>query len=179
MKFLDGRHRVFSRQDWFIALLLLAVTMIAYSPAWNGKPIWDDGEHLTKPVLRSWDGLVQIWTNVGITHQYYPFVHTIFWIEHRVWGDIPFYYHLVNILLHVGAALLLVKILRELSVPGSWLAGAIFALHPVQVRCIQPSRSRKNGVRTSWLQAGHFAIVKLPSSLVATVPWLLGRVNGT
>ena len=160
MKFLDRRRRAFSRQDWFIALVLLAVTMIAYSPAWNGKPIWDDDEHLTKPVLRSWNGLVQIWTNVGITHQYYPFVHTIFWLEHRLWGDTPFYYHLANILLHVGAALLLVKILRELSVPGSWLAGALFALHPVQVESVAWMSELKNTLSAVFFLSSAFLYLK-------------------
>ena len=144
MKFLDGQRRVFSRQDWFFALALLAVTLIAYSPAWNGKPIWDDNEHLTKPELRSWNGLERIWTNVGLTHQYYPLAHTVFWIEHRIWGDAPFYYHLVNILLHAGGALLLIKILRELQVPGAWLAGAVFALHPVQVETVAWMSELKN-----------------------------------
>src|ERR1700720_4970659 len=160
MKFLDRRRRAFSRQDWFIALVLLAVTMIAYSPAWNGKPIWDDDEHLTKQALRSWNGLVQIWTNVGITHQYYPFVHTIFWLEHRLWGDTPFYYHLVIILLHVGAALLLVKILRELSVPGSWLAGALFALHPVQVESVAWMSELKNTLSAVFFLSSAFLYLK-------------------
>src|SRR5580704_18437573 len=51
------------RQDWLLALLLAIVTMVAYLPAWNGSPIWDDDAHLTKPELRSLDGLARIWTS--------------------------------------------------------------------------------------------------------------------
>ncbi|MEY2480957.1 MAG: protein O-mannosyl-transferase [Verrucomicrobiota bacterium] len=134
----------FSRRDWLFALALLAAALIAYSRAWNGKPIWDDDEHLTKPELRSLAGLGQIWTHVGTTHQYYPLVHTVFWIEHRVWDDAYACYHLVNILLHVGSALLLAKILRELEVRGAWLAGAIFALHPLQVESVAWMSELKN-----------------------------------
>ena len=134
----------FSRRDWVLAIVLLVVTLIAYSPAWNGKPIWDDDEHLTRPDLRSLNGLVQIWTHLGTTHQYYPVVHTIFWIEHWIWGDTPLGYHLTNILLHVAAALLLVRILRELQVPGRWVAGAVFALHPVQVESVAWISELKN-----------------------------------
>ena len=134
----------FWRRDWLLALTLLAATLIAYSPAWNGKPIWDDDQHLTKPELRSLHGLGQIWTNVGATNQYYPLVHTIFWIEYRLWDDSYVAYHLINIVLHVGSALLLVKILRSLKIPGAWLTGAIFALHPLQVESVAWMSELKN-----------------------------------
>ena len=86
--------RPFLRSDWLLVLALFATTLLAYSPAWNGRPVWDDDQHLTKPELRSWKGLEQIWTKVGVTHQYYPLVHTVFWVEQRLWGDNVFYYHL-------------------------------------------------------------------------------------
>jgi tetratricopeptide (TPR) repeat protein len=131
-------------KDWFLALALFVVTMIAYSPAWNGQPIWDDDAHLTSPELRSLPGLTQIWTQLGSTQQYYPLVHTIFWIEHRLWGDAPIFYHLVNVFLHVASALLLFKILADLRIPGAWLAAAIFALHPVQVESVAWISELKN-----------------------------------
>ena len=89
-----------SQRIWLFALALIALTALAYWPAWNGKPIWDDNSHITQPELRSWHGLVEIWTQVGATQQYYPLVHSIFWIEQRLWGDSVLGYHLVNILLH-------------------------------------------------------------------------------
>ena len=124
------------RQDWLLALLLVIVTMMAYMPAWNGTPIWDDNAHLTNPELRSLDGLGRIWTQPGVTQQYYPLLHTLFWLEHQLWGDWPAGYHLLNILLHCTSALLLVRILRQLEIPGAWLAAAIFALHPIQVESV-------------------------------------------
>lgn len=134
----------FWRQDWVFAALLLAITLVAYSPVWNGQPIWDDDAHLTSPELRSLHGLAQIWTHLGSTQQYYPLVHTIFWIEHRLWGGTPIFYHLVNIVLHVASAFLLFKILTKLKIPGGWLAAAIFALHPVQVESVAWISELKN-----------------------------------
>jgi hypothetical protein len=29
--------------------LLLAATLLAYRPAWNGSPVWDDDVHMTSP----------------------------------------------------------------------------------------------------------------------------------
>ena len=132
------------KRDWIFGLLLMIAVIVAYQPAWNGKPIWDDDEHITKPELRSLDGLARIWIEPGASQQYYPIVHSIFWVEHRFWGDATLGYHLINILLHAGCALLLVKTLRRLEVPGAWLAAAIFALHPVEVESVAWISELKN-----------------------------------
>jgi protein O-mannosyl-transferase len=115
---------------------LIAVTALAYQPAWNGKPIWDDDIHITIPPLRSWHGLARIWTDPGAVPQYYPVLHTVFWLEYKLWGTWPLPYHLINIVLHAVSALLLLRILQRLEVPGAWLAAFIFALHPVHVESV-------------------------------------------
>ncbi|HVW21367.1 MAG TPA: tetratricopeptide repeat protein [Opitutaceae bacterium] len=126
------------------AALLLAATALAYLPALRGGPIVDDAEHLTAPGLRSAAGLWRIWTAVGATHQYYPLLHSAFWLEHRLWGDAPLGYHLLNVLLHGLCAGLLVLLLRRLAVPGAWLAGFLFALHPVNVESVAWIAEQKN-----------------------------------
>ena len=123
-------------RGWVKGWLLLIAVILAYQPAWHGKPIWDDDAHLTPPGLRSSQGLARIWIEPGATQQYYPLVHSIFWIEYKLWGDATPGYHLINILLHAFAALLLWKILRRLQVPGAYLAAAMFALHPVCVESV-------------------------------------------
>jgi hypothetical protein len=60
----------------------------------------------------------------------------VFWVLHRLGADTPLSCHLLNILLHAGSDLLLMKLLRRLEVPGAWLAAAIFALHPVHVESV-------------------------------------------
>jgi protein O-mannosyl-transferase len=125
-----------SQRIWLFSLVLIVATVLAYLPAWNGKPIWDDNSHITRPELRSWHGLVEIWTQVGATQQYYPLVHSVFWIEQKLWGDSVLGYHLVNILLHALGAVFLLQILLRLKVPGGWLAAGLFALHPVQVESV-------------------------------------------
>ncbi len=131
-------------RDWIWGLILVLAVVLAYQPVWYAGYIWDDDGHVTKPELRSWAGLGRIWFQPGATQQYYPLIHSIFWVEHWAWGDGPLAYHLVNILLHVFSVFLLLKILRRLEVPGAWLAAAIFALHPVQVESVAWISELKN-----------------------------------
>ena len=100
---------------------------------WSGF-IWDDEQYVTEnKTLRSLDGLRQIWLEPRSIPQYYPLVHTTFWIEHHLWGITPTGYHLVNVVLHAVSSVLLWVLLGRLAVPGAWLAAAIFAVHPVGV----------------------------------------------
>lgn len=133
-----------SWQNVFFALALIVAVFLAYQPAWHGAFIWDDAGHVTRPDLRSTDGLYRIWFEIGATQQYYPLLHSAFWIEHKLWGDDPLGYHLVNISLHITAALLLVMLLKRLAIPGAWLGAAIFALHPIQVESVAWITELKN-----------------------------------
>ncbi|HVE17389.1 MAG TPA: tetratricopeptide repeat protein [Chthoniobacterales bacterium] len=122
----------------------MIATLIAYRPAWYGTPIWDDTAHLTAEPLRTWIGLWRIWTEPGATQQYYPLVHSVFWVQQHLWGDTFLGYHLTNILLHAGAGIVLLFILRELEIPGARLAAIIFSLHPIEVESVAWMTELKN-----------------------------------
>jgi tetratricopeptide (TPR) repeat protein len=109
--------------DGWLFLALLGATLLAYSPAWHGGFLWDD---------------------VGATQQYYPVTHAAFWLQHRLWGDATFGYHLVNIALHATSAFLMFRLLRTLAVPGAALAAAVFALHPIHVESVAWIAELKN-----------------------------------
>lgn len=128
--------------------LLFCVTLCAYLPVLNGKLLWDDDAHITRPALRTLHGLWRIWFDLGATQQYYPLLHSAFWIEHRLWGDAVLGYHLVNIALHALAACMVVAIVRRLALPGAWLAGFIFALHPVCVEAVAWISEQKSTLST-------------------------------
>ena len=134
------------RNNLAFALLLFAAVVIAYFPAIDGAPVWDDEAHLTRPELRSWHGLGRIWTDVRATQQYYPVLHSAFWLEHRLWGDNPIGYHLVNLALHTLAAALLAMLCTRLDLAGGWFAAALFALHPVAVESVAWLSEQKNTV---------------------------------
>ncbi len=132
-----------SRTLWFFPCMFVAL-IIAYAPALHGTMLWDDDGHLTRAGLRAWGGLLRIWFEPGATQQYYPLVHSAFWLQARLWDDAFLGYHLVNVILHGISAGLLVVLLRRLQIPGALLAGAIFALHPVQAESVAWMTELKN-----------------------------------
>ncbi len=125
-------------------ILMALLTLVAYSTALGGGYIWDDNAYLTaNPLLFDLEGLRRIWLTAE-TPQYYPIVFSTFWIERKIWGLDPSGYHLVNVLLHIANSILLWRLLRYLRIPGAWLAGAIFAVHPVHVESVAWITERKN-----------------------------------
>src|SRR3569623_1623227 len=80
--------------------LLLAALFIAYFPALTGAQGWDDAGHITPVKLRALEGLYRIWFQFGASQQYYPLLHSAFWIEHRIWGDWVVGYHVITLLFH-------------------------------------------------------------------------------
>ena len=142
-----------SLPDWAAAALIAAAVLFAYAPALDGRLLWDDDAHVTRPDLRSLGGLGRIWTEVGATQQYYPLLHSAFWLEHQLWGDAVLGYHLVNVFLHAAVAALLLAILRRLQVPGAALAAALFALHPVHAESVAWISEQKNTLSTAFFLA--------------------------
>jgi Flp pilus assembly protein TadD, contains TPR repeats len=139
--------RLFSSRcrAFVFALVLTAVTIFVYRPAWNGGFLWDDDVYITNnELLTAPDGLRRIWLSLDSPSQYFPLVYTTFRVEHALWGLNPTGYHWINLGLHVANALLVWAVLARLKVPGAWLAGAIFALHPVQVESVAWITERKN-----------------------------------
>jgi Flp pilus assembly protein TadD len=140
--------------------LILMVVLLAYWPALSAGFIWDDAGHLTRADLRSLGGLGRIWFEIGATQQYYPLLHSAFWLEHRLWGDAALGYHAVNLGLHALAAWLFGLILRRLAVPGAWFAALLFALHPVCVESVAWVAEQKNTLSLALYLAAALAYLR-------------------
>ena len=173
------------RSDWFFCLILAAVTILAYQPAWHGGLLWDDDNCTTPRELRSLDGLDRIWFQPRTTAQYYPLLYTSYWVQQRLWGDSTTGYHFVNLLLHIGCAVLVLKILRFLRVPGAELAAVIFALHPVNVETVAWIAERKNALSGIFALAATLSYLKFDESrrtrsyALAIILFLLGLLSKT
>jgi Flp pilus assembly protein TadD len=140
---LRSAQRVSCQRNWLLGFLLIALVFVAYAKVFNAGFIWDDESHLTQnPCIVGPLGLTEIWTTARAV--YYPLVLTTFWALHRFVGLTPWPYHLLNVLLHAGSAVLLWQVLRQLSIRGAWLGAALWALHPVMVQSVAWVTELKN-----------------------------------
>jgi tetratricopeptide (TPR) repeat protein len=191
---------------WFFAGVLLLL-LAAYGPALSGTLLWDDAGHVTRADLRPLSGLGRIWFEVGATQQYYPVLHTAFWLEHRLWGDATLGYHVLNVALHALAATQFLVVLRRLAVPGATLAALLFALHPVCVESVAWIAEQKNTLSLVFYLAAALAYLRfdaerhwrryalalflfilglmtktvtatLPAALLVVFWWRRGRLDG-
>ena len=190
------------------ALVLLAV--VVYTPALLfGGFVWDDWIFVTEPLVRRLDGIVSIWlspSEILREDHYWPVTYTTFWVEHKLWGFNPVGYHVVNVALHALNSVLVWRLLLRLEVPGAWLVGAVFAVHPVHVESVAWIIERKDllsalfylGAVHVWLRFTEapgpgryllclalFAAALLSKSIAVTLPaallllrwWQAGRVT--
>ncbi len=155
-----------------LALAIVVIAVVVYLPATRCGFIWDDDLWVTNNVLlRSGDGLRRIWTDLQSVPEYYPLTLTSFWLEYRLWGLHPAGYHVNNILLHAMVAVLLWRVLTRLGVPGAWLAGALVAVHPVNVESVAWVTERKNVLSAALFLCAVLAFLRFSEKFSTKPRW--------
>ncbi len=127
----DAGKPTAAQREFLLTALILVAALLVYIPAMQGGFFWDDHSFLVRSeLIHARDGLRRFWLTTE-AQDYFPLTSTMLWIEWRLWGAGAAGYHVVNVLLHAAAAVLVWRVLRRLNVPGAWLAGMLFAVHPV------------------------------------------------
>src|SRR5258705_341406 len=109
------------------AALIFLLTFAAYWPVLQGQFIWDDPLLVEKnPLVTHSLNLRSVWFQTD-----FPLTVVAFWLQWLCWGKAAAGYHTVNILLHAINSVLVWRVLARLKIRGAWLAGGLFAVHPV------------------------------------------------
>ena len=122
------------------AAIIVALSFIAYWPSLGGGFVWDDMILVEKnPLVTGTSSLANIWFAGDFS------LSTVTtWIEWLAFRNNPAGYRVVNLLLHIGSALLLWRIFLQLRLRGTWLTGLLFALHPMCVASVAWISELKN-----------------------------------
>jgi tetratricopeptide (TPR) repeat protein len=144
-------------------LMLLAVLAVYWPALWGGF-IWDDNVLVAgNRLVKASDGLYRFWCTTEPV-DYWPVTSSLWWAQWRLWGDDPRGYHLANVLLHALNAMLLWQLLERLRAPGAWLAGLLFAVHPVCVETAAWIAETKNTLSLAFALASVLLFLKAGTS---------------
>ncbi len=168
---------------WAPLLAIVLLVLIVFAPSVDNDFVsWDDDHYLfDNHQVHYDDGIKSIWFDVfthaekkflrpnaergRVSHQYYPLVFTLYWIEFRfhVWFNdadpnktirqniddgkmTAASFHMVSIVLHALNCILLIWCFRALGMSNwiAWAAVILFAIHPMQVASVAWAAERKN-----------------------------------
>jgi len=130
-------------------VLLSVFCLVLYGNTLSGEFVWDDTVQIVRNQdIRSLDTVSKMFSSPlwsfaqkadSQSNRYYRPVQTLlFAVVYQIGGHLPFGYHVVNVLLHVGSTLMVYLLCVELgwSKSGALLAGALFAAHPVHISAV-------------------------------------------
>lgn len=148
------------------AIICIAlVTFFIFSPCLKGNLLnWDDDVHLTENRFvrgLSLEHLQGIFTQ-RVNNTYHPLTTLSFALEYYFVGYRPFLYHLNNVLLHIGVAVLAFLFLRQLnfSVFIACLSTLFFAVHPARVESVAWVTERKDVLYAFFYMAALLAYLR-------------------
>ena len=176
-------------ERWGPGALICLVTVIAYIPSLDNQFVsWDDDHYLynNQQVIlpdgiksglfdvfyysdRKFRGIRSDEEKERVSHQYYPLVTGMYWLEFRLYEKlfddplVPYRrvdgnmygtmnphvaagFHVTSVVLHCLCVFLLIKLLRSLGM-STWVASvaaALFALTPLNVASVAWAAERKN-----------------------------------
>src|ERR1700730_4975749 len=132
------------------ALAVLGLLLLAVVPYLNsvwGSFVYDDRlQVLENPYVHTFRYLGRIfgstvWTfegAQGVTNYYRPLMTFAYLIAYKIFGALPFGFHLMNLVLHAAVVLLLFAVTEQLFQNRllSLIASGLFALHPIHTESV-------------------------------------------
>jgi protein O-mannosyl-transferase len=136
-----------ANRDTLAVLALLLLALVPYLNTLTAGFVYDDRQQiLENPYVHSFQYIGKIfgstvWTfqgAQGLSNYYRPLMTLAYLLCYKLWGPIPFGFHLLNLALYAAVVLLVFAVTRRLfgdSLPALLTAG-LFALHPIHTESV-------------------------------------------
>ena len=120
---------------WIAYTVLILITLISYSPIFLSNHLWSEYDQVERSPYQSMNAWTEAWTMEMIRTED-PITLSSYFIEQKIPLEPSVLHHGINLLLHIIAAMLLMKNLEALKLSAAFPAALIFALHPTALQTI-------------------------------------------
>ena len=173
------------RSIFLLSFFIFLSAFLLYLPSLSGDFVWDDPTYVRdNPFLHEegvlWDVLtLRVLARAGVDDNVRPVYLASILIDHKLWGDRPWGYHLTNIILHGLNAVLVFLLAHSLGKPSptgrgegegtkpvfgfAVLAALVFAVHPAATEAVCPITFREDLLATFFLLAGLLLAIPSPA----------------
>jgi Flp pilus assembly protein TadD len=175
-----------SWSPWFLGLILAVAVLLVYSNTLNGPFQYDDAFDIKNnlTIRRLWP----LWDLIYVPGKGFmtrPMVNLTFALNYALGGFRPFPYHLTNLLIHLGASLALLGVVRRSlalsSLRGQFLearatlpllTAALWALHPLLTESVSYITQRYESLMGMFVLLTFYALLRAAAAKAAW-PWEL------
>ncbi len=120
---------------WLAYIALVLFTIASYAPIFTSGMIWSEYDEVERSPYQSMKSWTEAWSLDTIRHED-PITLTSYFLEEKIPLEPAVSHHAINLLLHITAAILLLKTLEALKLPAAFSAALVFALHPSALQTI-------------------------------------------
>jgi protein O-mannosyl-transferase len=139
---------------WKVAAPAVVVLSAAlYFGALFGSFVWDDYSLVNGEAIGGGKSFLACFTKPFMHNFFRPLVSVSFFLERRLWHNVPLGYHVTNLLLHTATTGVLILLLREAfrSRGVALVGGLLFAIQPVQVGAVAWIGGRTDSMCALWV----------------------------
>lgn len=120
---------------WLAYAVIILITVACYLPVFQSGLIWSEYDQVERSAYQSMEGLAEAWTLESIRRED-PLTLSSYFLEQGVPLPTGQVHHGINLILHIAAACLFLKVLEALKLPAAFSASLVFALHPSVMQTI-------------------------------------------
>lgn len=148
------------KNDWWVILFLVFVSLVVYANSFQNEFVWDDQKLIADNYyIRDWRNTGKIFTQDLFykswkTGNYYrPLQSLSFMLDYSLWRLKPFGYHLTNITFHILCGIsvyFLILLIIKQRLP-SIIASLFFLTHPIHTEAVTYISGRADAMVTALL----------------------------